>query len=69
MKVCSLIHEGNTSTSDKLRYPCRVAPTPEIVGGGVSGYVCHSVSEMAKRVKHIQISPRALRHYVEQLLA
>jgi glycosyltransferase involved in cell wall biosynthesis len=38
----------------------------EIVRDGVSGYVCHSVSEMAERVKHIQISPRALRQYVEE---
>jgi glycosyltransferase involved in cell wall biosynthesis len=39
---------------------------PEIVRDGISGYVCHSVSEMAKRVKDIQISPRALRQYVEE---
>ena len=39
---------------------------PEIVRDGISGYVCHSVPEMAKRVKNIQISPRALRHYVEE---
>jgi glycosyltransferase involved in cell wall biosynthesis len=39
---------------------------PEIVRDGISGYVCHSVSGMAKRVKNIQISPRALRQYVEE---
>ena len=39
---------------------------PEIVRDGISGYVCQSVSEMAKRVKNIQISPRALRQYVEE---
>lgn len=39
---------------------------PEIVRDGISGYVCHSVAGMAKRVKNIQISPRALRQYVEE---
>jgi glycosyltransferase involved in cell wall biosynthesis len=39
---------------------------PEIVRDGISGYVCHSIAEMTKRVKNIQISPRALRQYVEE---
>ena len=39
---------------------------PEIVRDGISGYICHSVSEMAKRIKNIQISPRALRQYVQE---
>jgi glycosyltransferase involved in cell wall biosynthesis len=39
---------------------------PEIVRDGISGYVCQSVPEMSKRVKTIQISPRALRQYVEE---
>jgi glycosyltransferase involved in cell wall biosynthesis len=39
---------------------------PEIVRDGLSGYVCRSIAEMTKRVKNIQISPRALRQYVEE---
>ena len=39
---------------------------PEIVRDGISGYICRSVREMAKRVKNIEISPRALRQYVEE---
>ena len=39
---------------------------PEIVRDEISGYVCHTVPDMAKRVKNIQISPRALRQYVEE---
>jgi glycosyltransferase involved in cell wall biosynthesis len=39
---------------------------PEIVRDGISGYLCDSVPEMAKRVKNIHISPRALRQYVQE---
>jgi glycosyltransferase involved in cell wall biosynthesis len=39
---------------------------PEIVRDGISGYICRSVSDMAKRVKNIQITPGALRQYAEE---
>lgn len=43
----------------------------EIVRDGISGYVCRSVRDMAKRVTEIQnntmqIEPRSLRQYVEE---
>jgi glycosyltransferase involved in cell wall biosynthesis len=38
---------------------------PEIVRDGVSGYMCRSVTELAKRAKDVHISPRVLRQYVE----
>jgi len=44
----------------------RGGSVPEIVRDGISGYICRSVREMAKRVKNIEISPRALRQYVEE---
>jgi glycosyltransferase involved in cell wall biosynthesis len=34
---------------------------PEIVREGISGYVCRSVSQLAKRVQYLSISPRHLR--------
>jgi glycosyltransferase involved in cell wall biosynthesis len=42
---------------------------PEIVRDGVSGYVCRSVSQLAKRVNNLQtnpINPRDLRQYVQE---
>jgi glycosyltransferase involved in cell wall biosynthesis len=39
---------------------------PEIVRDGISGYVCGSVKELAKRAVNINFDPRALREYVEQ---
>lgn len=39
---------------------------PEIVRDGVSGYVCRSVRELAKRAVDVAINPRSLRQYVEQ---
>jgi hypothetical protein len=33
---------------------------------GVSGYVCRSVVDMAKRVKTTHLEPRVVREYVEQ---
>ena len=39
---------------------------PEIVRDGISGYVCRSVKELAKRAVNIDFNPRALREYVEQ---
>ena len=44
----------------------RGGSVPEIVRDGISGYICRSVREMATRVKNIEISPRALRQYVEE---
>lgn len=41
---------------------------PEIVRDGISGYVCHSVDELATRARDIegQFVPRSVRKYVEQ---
>jgi len=39
---------------------------PEIVHDGVSGYLCRSVREMAKRLENLQLSPRKVRQYVEE---
>src|SRR5207245_6357216 len=42
---------------------------PEIVRDGVSGYVCRSVSQLARRVNSLQtnpINPRDLRQYVQE---
>jgi glycosyltransferase involved in cell wall biosynthesis len=38
----------------------------EVVRDGVSGYVCRSVGDMAKRVTTTQFEPRAVRQYVEE---
>ncbi len=38
----------------------------EVVRDGVSGYVCRSVVDMAKRVTTIDIKPCAVRQYVEE---
>lgn len=39
---------------------------PEIVRDGVSGYLCRSVREMAKRVQNLELSPGKVRQYVEE---
>lgn len=39
---------------------------PEVVQDGVSGYICRTVREMAKRVTMLEIKPAAVRTYVEQ---
>jgi glycosyltransferase involved in cell wall biosynthesis len=39
---------------------------PEIVRDGVSGYVCRSVRDMAKRVTTLQLDSRSIRKYVEE---
>ena len=39
---------------------------PEIVRDGISGYVCRSVRELAKRAVNVNSNPRSLREYVEQ---
>ena len=39
---------------------------PEVVKDGVSGYVCRSVRQMAKRVQQLDFRPGALRRYVEE---
>ena len=38
----------------------------EVVQDGVSGYVCRSVRELAKRVTQLKFDPAALRRYVEE---
>jgi len=38
----------------------------EVVRDGVSGYVCRSVVDMAKRVTTLDLKPRAVRQYVEE---
>jgi glycosyltransferase involved in cell wall biosynthesis len=38
----------------------------EVVQDGVSGYVCRSVRELAKRVTQLNFDPAALRRYVEE---
>lgn len=39
---------------------------PEIVRDGVSGYICRSVREMAKRVGQLSMNPREVRRHVEE---
>jgi len=39
---------------------------PEIVSPGVSGYICRSVTEMAKHVRNLDLKPAAVRKYVEE---
>lgn len=39
---------------------------PEIVKDGISGYLCHSVEEMAKRAAELRLQPEAVRHYVQE---
>ena len=39
---------------------------PEIVRDGVSGYVCHTVRDMAKRVGNLDIAPANVRQYVQE---
>ncbi len=39
---------------------------PEIVRDGVSGYVCRSVRDMAKRVTSLQFDSHRIRQYVEE---
>ena len=38
----------------------------EVVQDGISGYVCRSVRELAKRVTQLNFDPAALRRYVEE---
>ena len=38
----------------------------EIVRDGVSGYVCHSVKQMARRAREIRFDPVSVRRYVEE---
>ena len=45
----------------------RGGSVPEIVKDGISGWVCHSVDEMAARVKHVgEFDPVQVRAYAEQ---
>ncbi len=39
---------------------------PEVVRDGISGYVCNSVRQMAKRVVDLNINPVVVRRYVEE---
>src|SRR5439155_26525366 len=43
----------------------RGGSVPEIVQDGVSGYVCRSVKELAKRANQLQLQPGSIRKYVE----
>src|SRR5205814_3571469 len=38
---------------------------PELVQDGISGYICRSVRDMAKRVRELNFDPAAIRRYVE----
>jgi glycosyltransferase involved in cell wall biosynthesis len=38
----------------------------EIVRDGISGYVCRSVLQLARRATNLQLSPLAVRQYVEE---
>ena len=39
---------------------------PEIVRDGVSGYICRSVKEMAKRIPALRLAPASIRGYAEE---
>jgi glycosyltransferase involved in cell wall biosynthesis len=39
---------------------------PEVVQDGVSGFICRSVRQMAKRARDLRFSPASVRHYVEE---
>jgi glycosyltransferase involved in cell wall biosynthesis len=39
---------------------------PEVVKDGVSGYVCRSVRDMAKRAQNLKFDPATVRRYVEE---
>ncbi len=39
---------------------------PEIVQPGISGYICRSVTEMAKRTRDLNLRPATVRAYVEE---
>jgi len=39
---------------------------PEVVRDGVSGYICRSIREMARRVRDLNLNPAAVRRYVEE---
>lgn len=39
---------------------------PEIVQPGVSGYICRSVVELAKRARDLNLNPTLVRNYVEE---
>lgn len=38
----------------------------EVVCAGVSGYVCHSIEELASRAAHLKLRPVAIRQYAEE---
>jgi glycosyltransferase involved in cell wall biosynthesis len=39
---------------------------PEVVQPGVSGYICRSVTQMARHASNIDLSPDVVRNYVEE---
>lgn len=39
---------------------------PEVVKDGVSGWICQSVDELARRAKHLTMEPSTVRAYVER---
>jgi glycosyltransferase involved in cell wall biosynthesis len=41
----------------------------EIVRDGISGWVCHSVEELAERARNLGIQPAAVRRYAEQFFS
>jgi glycosyltransferase involved in cell wall biosynthesis len=44
----------------------RGGSVPEVVRDGVSGYICRSVKEMAKRIPELRLAPASIRGYVEE---
>lgn len=46
-----------------LAFPC--GAVPEVVKDGVSGYLCHSLEEMADRAQNLNFDPAAVRQYAE----
>ena len=38
---------------------------PDVMENGVSGYICRTVQQMAKRVGELHFEPKAVRQYVE----
>ena len=45
---------------------CPGGAVPEVVKDGVSGYICRSVEDMARRARELEFDPASVRSYVEQ---
>jgi glycosyltransferase involved in cell wall biosynthesis len=39
---------------------------PEVIGQGISGYICRSVTEMAKHARDLKLDPVAVRKYADE---